>query len=597
MNARFSGILCTLTGLTALVVTCLFSSCKKENGTGSSGPVSRARTQNTQNQKTAKLDPGLLRKLKDANQREREVKSLLAPQLQDQAKSLGLEFSLFRDAVADRYFFPEVMGAGIAWLDFDLDGYWDLYLGNGDQLVGPSTHQNQVFRNQAGTQFENVTISAATDGRGFTQGLAAGDANGDGFEDLFVSGYGQNYLMINQGDGSFERQDVGDIKSEPQWSASCIQADFDGDGDLDIFVASYVDWTVENHHPCVYKGVKGYCGPGTYGATQDLLYQNLGDGSYQEVGADRGIDFKTKGLVVCAADFDHDLIPEFYVGSDLTNNAFYKLEKESGRFENLAGDSGLATSKNGQAEATMGFAVRDFDQNGQIDLFLTHYYKNKNTLYLNQGDLLFKDASYESRIKALSFDFIGFGTAPIDYDLDSDFDLFIANGHVLGRSIPPFELTSQIINNSDCRFFDVSARAGEYFEKKFAGRSVARCDFDNDGDTDIAVGHLDQPLALLQNQTQSENNFLQIQLLELDRRDLTGTEVEVQFDDRTVVLPVVRGEGYLSSSDSRLQVGIGQADEVSVTVKWRSGRVSKFERLAGNTTWLLTSEDEAFPDR
>ncbi|MEC9093180.1 MAG: CRTAC1 family protein, partial [Planctomycetota bacterium] len=515
------------------------------------------------------------------------------PVFVDRAVQLGVEYRLFRDRVVDRYYFPEVMGSGIAWVDLDLDGYLDLYLANGDSLSGTSSHLNQVYRNCDGNRFENVTSFVSKDGKGFSQGLSVGDLNRDGFDDVFVTNFGQNYWLLNQGDGSFERLAVGEIAQEPRWSASCVLVDLEGDGDLDVFVASYIDWTVQNHHRCDYDGVAGYCGPGTYAATNDLIYENLGDGRFREIHREAGIDYQSKGLVVCAADFNHDRIPEIYIGSDLTRNAFYQKNPGEFRYTNVAEDVGLAASKNGLAEATMGFAVRDFDSNGHIDLFLTHYYKNKNTLYLNQDKLYFKDASYESRIKALSFDFIGFGTIPIDYDNDSDFDLFISNGHVLGENVSPFRLTPQIINNASCRFFDISSQAGGYFQKTFAGRGVAQCDFDNDGDVDIAVGHLDAPLAILLNETETDNRYIQIQLLDVLRNDLTGTEVVIQVDDQEITLPVVKGESYLSSGDQRLHIGVGQAKSVEVTVKWRNGMDSKFGRLETGATWLLKSNDES----
>ncbi|MEE2641533.1 MAG: CRTAC1 family protein [Planctomycetota bacterium] len=527
--------------------------------------------------------------------RESRPQGLVEPLFEDRAPEWGVDFSLYRDAVKDRFFFPEVMGAGIAWLDYDLDGFWDLYLANGDALVAASQpqnrqHQNQLFRNLLETGFDAVTDFAAPDGRGFSQGLATGDANRDGFVDLFVSNHGQNYLLLNLGDGSFSSQPVGDLANEPLWSTSCVQVDLDQDDDLDIVVASYVDWTVGNHHPCNYKGTAGYCGPGTYAATRDLVYENQGDGTYVEVGQSAGFDFKSKGLVVCAADFDHDRNPEIYLGSDLTRNAFYRQREKGLKYENIADDSGVAASKNGLAEATMGLAVRDFDQNGEIDLFLTHYYQNKNTLYLNQQGLLFKDASYETRIKNLSFDFIGFGTVAIDYDHDTDFDLFISNGHVLGEQIPPFRLTPQLINNSECRFFDLSSQSGIYFQRKFAGRSVASCDFDNDGDVDLCVGHLDAPYALLENRTRSGNKSIQLQLLDQDRQDLVGTEVIVHLGAEKVVLPVVRGQSYLSAMDPRLHLGVGELDAVGVTVHWAAGGKTEFENLATDRTWLLSPE-------
>lgn len=581
--------------LCILLIAGLTSCQENRNGTtGNSGPVSHAPAEadGATSGKTTNKNSDLLKKLKGTSRGSEQAGRLARPLLVDRASELGVRFNLFRDAVPERFYFPEVMGSGIAWLDFDLDGFWDLYLGNGDSLIGKSSHRNQVFRNLSGKRFDSVSELVSPDSNGFTQGLAVGDVNQDGFDDLFVSNYGKDYLLINQGDGSFDRQDIGGLGHGSVWGASAILVDLDSDGDVDLFQTCYVDWTVENHHPCVYQGVPGYCGPGTYGGTPDLVYINQGDGQWTESHSALGIDYQSKGLVVCAADFDDDRRPEIYVGSDLTNNAFYRWSPDEKKYQNVANDIGLAASKNGLAEATMGFAVRDFDGNGHIDLFLTHYFQNKNTLYLNQGDLFFRDASYESRIKALSFDFIGFGTIPLDYDGDSDFDLFISNGHVLGENIRPFRLRPQLLNNDNKRFFDVSEQLGGYFGGKYAGRAVAGCDFDNDGDVDIAVGHLDAPYALLENRTRTENRFLTLQLLDPARRDLTGTTIDIESGGRRIRLPVVKGESYLSSMDPRLNVGLGKQKTARITVHWSFGKDQVFENVASGKSWLLTCQGD-----
>jgi hypothetical protein len=567
----------------------VFSSCNNPNGTSSGRPVFDALKKSDSSESVGK---DFLAKMVKSKEASKIAESLQVPRFTDAATKLGLRFSQFRDAVPDRYFFPEVMGSGLAWIDLDQDGWLDLYCGNGDSLVGESWHKNQLFRNQAGKDFRNVTTAEMSDGGLFSQGIAVGDVNRDGFPDMVVANYGQNYLLVNQGDGSFDKRALGRVEDEPKWSTGCIMVDLDGDGDRDIVMTCYVDWSPEIHHPCPYNGVVGYCGPGTYASTHDLIYENLGDDQFREVHVEAGMDFPTKGLVVAAADFDQDRKPEVYVGSDLTPNAFYRVSEQGLKLENVANLAGVAVSKNGAAEATMGLALQDFDQNGQIDLFLTHYYQNKNTMYLNQGKGSFLDASFETRIKYLSFDSIGFGTAPIDYDRDSDFDLFVSNGHVLGEHIPPFFFKPQFLNNHEGRFYDTGEKCGGYFEKKFAGRGVAVADFDNDGDADIAVGHLDSPLALLENEDSTLQNYIQFELLSTDRSDLVGTEVVVQWGSNRVVLPVVVGDGYLSSSDTRLLVGVGQAKKVDVEIHWSyssGGKVTAAKNLETNVCWILST--------
>lgn len=572
--------------------------CKKDDGASPRRPVNNAQTDNSVSDKKANEDRDrLIQKIRNSGHKSDQLLGV-EPRFSNRASSVGLDFTQFRDAKPNRFFFPEIMGSGMAWIDFDLDGYWDLYVGNGDALQGPSTHLNQLFRNHAGENFISVTDSASPDGSGFAQGMATGDFNRDGFEDLFVSNFGQSFLLVNLGDGSFEKRLVPAPEGNSNWGSSCVLVDLDSDGDLDIFLARYIEWNVELHRECRYSNTVGYCGPGQFQGTSDLLYENQGDGTFVEVHESAGIDFKSKGLAVCAADFDGDRIPEIYVGSDLTPNAYYRRTQTGGSkqlsYANGSDDAGIASSKNGIDQATMGLAVCDFDQNGLPDLFLTHYYQDQNTLYLNQGKHLFKDASYESRIRATSLQTIGFGTVPIDYDNDGDFDLFVTNGHVLGKHIPPFRFSPQLLSNQDLKFQDVGQSAGEYFQQKYAGRSVAKCDFDNDGDVDITIGHVDDPLALLVDETKSSNKAIQIQLLDVERKDTVGSSVQVVTASRTITLPVVKGESYLVASDPRLCVGTGADEKVTVRVRWASGTDSEFKELATGSTWLLRSDNSSY---
>jgi enediyne biosynthesis protein E4 len=519
------------------------------------------------------------------------------PAFTDVAKQVGIDFTFFNDEVAGRYFLPEVMGGGAAWLDYDLDGWLDLYLVNGASLAAPdpsqSEHLNCLFRGD-GSRFQDVAASAGVlHSGGFGQGCCVGDYDADGFPDLYICNYGPNRLLKNNGDGTFS--DVTEVAGvgDPLWGTSPAWVDLNDDALLDLFVTNYLDCTFANHKVCEYDGQPGYCGPGAHDAAPDRAYLSNGDGTFTEASELLGLNAPNgKGLAIAVVDFDGDAKPEIYVANDMAENFLYR-RKGSGsdlRYENVAGVAGCNISGEGNVEASMGIACADFDGDGRIDIFVTNYYSKSNILFRNLGDMLFVDDRRRTRIAATSFQNLGFGTVAFDYDQDGARDLFVANGHVLGPLHKPNEMHPQLLHNDGVGCFDdVSRIAGSYFEGLWLGRGAAGADYDNDGDVDLVVTHLHRPVALLKNETRTDNHFVGFDLRCQNRIPPWGGRIVVTAGDRRLVVPVVGAGSYLCDGDPRIVIGLGKWDrDVDVEIHWPSGGVGRFKDLHTEGYWRIT---------
>jgi len=532
---------------------------------------------------------------------DRAVPAHTPPRFEDAAGRLGIDFTYYNDEIPKRYFLPEVMGGGLAWLDYDADGRLDLYAVNGCRLRpgegDPGPHHNRLFRSVGDAGYQDVwdRIAGGADS-GYGQGCAVGDFNVDGFPDIYVTNYGPNALLLNNGDGTFDNMAVDAGVADPLWGSSCLWCDLDRDGDLDLFVVNYLDVTFDNLKQCRFQDMPGYCGPGNYEGVPDRIYINEGDGRFTD-GAERlGVvpAAPGKGLAIAALDLDNDGLAEIYVGNDMSPNFLYTRSRvafvggasaggEPRPYREIAGPAACATSDVGHNEASMGIASGDYDRDGLCDLFLSHFYQQKNTLYRNLGGLLFKDDSRRARIAATSYDYLGFGAIAFDYDFDGWLDLFIANGHVLGPEQPVNEMTPQLLRNDGSgRFDDISAEVGAYFRTRWLGRGVAAADDDQDGDVDLAVSHLHKPIALLRNTTEARGHYLGISLGARDRIPPVGARVVVRARGRAWMAPYVSGGSYLSHSDPRLRFAVPSSDPVDVEVHWPDGRVDRWESIAAD---------------
>lgn len=512
-----------------------------------------------------------------------------APSFLDVAASLGVEFRYFEDRVPGRFLLPEVMGGGVAWLDLDHDGWQDLYFANG-AVLDPKDPQsdsanpgNRVFLSRRGRNFSDVSALTAADDPGYGQGVAAADYDADGFIDLFVSNYGADVLYRNNGDGTWTNVTKSSGAGDLLWSTSAVWLDLNDDGCLDLYCCNYMDVTLANSQPCLYEGRPGYCGPGKFNGLRDSVWVSDGAGGFRDGVAELGLSAPpSKGLAICAVDLDRDLRAEIYVANDMEANLLFTRTPppgvpagDSAVWRELAGSAGAAVSGDGLNEASMGIAAADYDNDGLTDLYLTHYYQMKNTLYRNLGSLLFEDNSLRSGAAATSLSFLGFGTVALDFNRDGWQDIFIANGHVLGPAIEPSAMTPQLLQNDGRRFRDVSNRGGPYFLDAWIGRGVSAGDFDNNGSVDIAVSHIDRPVSILQNHTAAETAWLGIRLARTDRRSCCGARVRVVIGERTTEQTVSAGGSYLSTNDDRLLFyGPAAAQHGDVEITWPDGSIS-----------------------
>jgi hypothetical protein len=518
-----------------------------------------------------------------------EEPEVAAPTFTEVAAEVGLDCYYFNDAREARYFFPEILGGGFACLDYDLDGWPDLYVANGRALplmLEDTEHSDWLYRNNNGRGFSDVSGKAGIFQPGYAHGCAFGDLNADGFDDIAVACFGSLAVWLNQGDGTFVALPPTALPYEPTWSVCPVIFDADRDGYSDLLVVNYVRWNYEVP-ACTYENIRGYCGPGEFDAVRDYFFRNLGDGAFEECGQSYGFTSLGKGLAVAALDWDHDLQPEVYIANDLVANFLYRRDpSEGGQFVESGDQAGVSVCVNGLNEASMSVTPGDFAKNGWADIFVTNYYKRKNTLYANQGEGKFRDVSFSARTQKTGEKFLGFGAVSMDYDKDGWLDVFIGNGHVLGPEHVPNQLTNQVLHNTNGAFDDVSARAGDFFSVPTLSRGVATLDFDQDLDTDIVVNHLDRPVSFLRNDSLSENRAIAVQLCSPGHQPLEGSRIELVQAGVTQTLPIYAGGSYFTDSQREWIIGTGSAERVDeLVIYWSDGRVDRWSDVETNARW------------
>ena len=502
----------------------------------------------------------------------------------DATREAGLDHPTVNGS-PDKRFILESTGSGAAFFDYDGDGDLDLYVVNGSTYAhygsGPG---NALYRNDGGAF---VTVTAGVEDRGWGSGVAVGDYDGDGQRDLYVTNYGANALYRNRGDGAFAAGTAQAGVAGDDFSTSAAFFDYDQDGDLDLYVANYVVFDIEPvlqdpelDDPCVYLGgLRVFCGPQGMEGGRDRLYRNDG-GAFTDVTAASGVATANfyYGLGVVPADFDLDGDLDLFVANDETPNVLFR--NEGGRLADIGLEAGVAYNGDGELEASMGVDAGDCDGDGDLDLYVTNFYGETNTLYLNSGGGTFIDATSEHGLAAPTVSYLGWGTRFFDFDFDGDLDLFVANGHVY----PQVDSTSaggryaqrnQLFANEGSGVFSVVEEAGPGLLVQKSSRAAISGDYDQDGDVDLFTTNIDDSPTLLRNETRA-GRYLVVRI----EPETVGTWVRLVAGGRTQVRSVGGAASYLGHSDARLHFGLGRAERVErVEVRWPDGAVTRLEDL------------------
>ncbi len=518
---------------------------------------------------------------------------------EDVTTAAGISF-VHTSGASGRKFGVETIGSGAAFVDYDNDGHVDLYVVNGADLPGytsESTPRNALYHNAGNGEFEEMAADAGVADERYGMGVSAGDYDNDGDTDLFVSNFGPNRLYRNEGlAGGWKFIDVAGgnaLGDDDSWSTGCAFADYDLDGDLDLYVANYLEYAFEEDALApggTLPTLRRHLAPTEYAGRRDFLYRNDGGDRFADVTEAAGLlSLRCRELGVLFFDFDDDGDPDMFQGNDATPNFLYRNDGD-GAFAEIGLMAGVAYNEAGKPEGTMGVDAADVDGDGRLDLVMTNFQWESNTLYRNLGGGRFKDATREAGIGTTSFDRLAFGTNFLDVDNDGDQDLYVANGHI-DENIAEFDRAAAYgqpdqlyLNDGAGRFIDTAERAGPFFARSMVGRGSAVADYDNDGDRDLFIVNTAQPAVLLRNDTPTENRWLALRLKgTVSNRDGYGARVEVQSGDLVQVAEARSASSYLSQSDPRLFFGLGSRETIDrVSIRWPSGRHQQVLAVATN---------------
>ena len=527
----------------------------------------------------------------------------------DVTKASGVSFTHRNSATSNKYL-VETMGGGVALLDYDNDGRLDIFLTNGAKIDDPMAagklpdksdpaYWNRLYHQNADGTFVDVTEKAHLTGmpqNRYGMGVAVGDYDNDGFDDLYVTNYGGNTLYHNNRDGTFtdvtSRAGVG----ASGWSASAGFFDYDNDGRLDLLVTRYVDWTFQNNRHCgeTQPGNRSYCHPDNFEGMTNLLFHNNGDGTFADVSEKSGIARSIgKGLGVSFADYDNDGFTDVYIANDSVQ-CFLFRNNSDGTFSEVGLTAGVGFNEDGKTFAGMGVDFADYDNDGRPDIVVTDLSNERYMLFRQNADGSFREVTNLSGLGAATLSFSGWSTRFFDYDNDGWKDLFVAQGHVMDtieKTAPNLRYLQPplLLRNDGGRFVRVDA--GDVFQRSWAGRGAAFGDLDNDGDVDIVLSNVGQNAVVLRNDGGNRNNWIQITAKgTISNRDGIGSRVKVvSASGKSQYFTVSPAAGYLSASEKRITVGLGSDTSAAlVEIRWPSGVVQRLENVKAGQTLTAT---------
>jgi len=506
----------------------------------------------------------------------------------------GIEF-VYDNGASPKKLMPESTSGGAAWIDYDLDGWPDLFFPQGGSFDATSWDdqpKDELFRNLGDGRFTSVARACRLVDVEFGHGVAVADFDNDGFDDVYVCNVGADVLYLNMGDGTFVDVTEPAGIANARWSSSAAWGDLDLDGDLDLYVCNYVDYDPRNPLPCVDEnGNPATCNPTEMEGVPNVCYFNNGDGTFVEEADARGLNGDgSKSLGIVIADLNGDHVPDVYVANDTTANHLF-VGQGDGTFVESAIALGCALSGLGQYQASMGIGFGDYDRNGYPDLYLTHFTTDSNTLYQNLGAAGFTDMTRQSGLHQPTLEYLAFGTVMADLDANGELDLFVANGHIddfRKRTGALWHMPPQLFAYDGTRWHEVSSTAGPYFEQPLLGRAVASCDYDRDGDLDLAVTHQNDAAGLLRNDS-DRGHWLQFELIgQESNRSGVGAVVTVEQGDLRLTQELPGGTSYCASHEPVLYFGLGESDAAcKVTVRWPSGRIQELTDVRTDRTMTL----------
>ena len=518
----------------------------------------------------------------------------------------------FGGKTTNRYLL-ETTGSGVALLDFDEDGWLDVFVVNGTTLEGfpaGSEPRPHLYRNRGDRTFDDVTERAGLRNQwGWGQGACVGDYDSDGHDDLVVTYYGQNRLFRNTGRGAFEETTArsGLTSARTRWGSGCAFLDADRDGRLDLFIANYIDLDLATAPTpdsglCRYKGVPVACGPPGLTGGKNLLYQNRGDGTFVDVSERSGITSAngSYGLGVATLDFDNDGWIDIYVANDSNPSALYRNRRD-GTFEDIGVRAGCAYSQDGKPQAGMGVGIGDFDRNGWLDIVKTNFAGDTSSLYANTGQGRCEDRTFDSGL-GINTRWLGWGAGFADFDNDGWLDIFLTNGHVYPevrqiRTEAGYEQRKVIYRNLGGRFEDVSTRLGAPATTPKAGRGTAFGDLDNNGTIDVVVNNVHDTPDVFLTTAPAEHHWLVVRLVGTrSNRNAIGARVRATTGQVTQIREVHGGGSYLSQDDQRVHIGLGAASVVDrLEVRWPNGLEEAWTAVVADRVLTLREGEAGSP--